>query len=92
MVSQIKNRFAEHVAVKARKENRRITHRDIVKETTISKATVGNYLRNEVQRPDLIVVATFCSWLGISPSDFWTWNQEGADEPKDVNAPLLASA
>ena len=91
MPKQIQNRFAEHLAIKERQEKRRITHRDIVKETNISKSTVGSYLRNEVQRPDLEVVAILCDYLGITVWDFFT-EVEGADEPKQLEAPLLATA
>jgi transcriptional regulator with XRE-family HTH domain len=93
MPKQIKNRFAEYLAIKIREEKRSITHADISTETGIAKATVGSYLRNDVQRPDLRVVATICHWLGIAPGDFWVWSVDEDGEESleaEVRMPVPA--
>ena len=95
MAKKIVNRFAEHLAVKERRESRKITQRDIEAETGIAKTTVGRYLRNESKFYETRVVAIICKYLGIDPSDFFAWVDDdsfGDDDSKELSAPLLASA
>ena len=85
----MRNRLSEHLAIKARREDRKISHRDIVKETGVAKATVALYLQNKATRYSARVVTIFCEYLGIRPEDFFTWDDiEGTDESKLIDARL----
>ena len=92
MPDRIENRFAELHKKKEREEQRRITHKDISDETGLAKATIGMYMRNQVQRTDLRVVAVLCNWLNIGVGDFFVLvrsnnGQKISDADTAMNAP-----
>lgn len=91
-MKQLKNRLAEHVSIKSRKEDRRLTQRVIAEEAGLSQPTVGLYMRNEVTRTNMEVIAKFCLWLNIHPSQFFTWVETEDDDQKEENTLLAISA
>lgn len=97
-MGKLKNRFAEHLVIKERNENRTYTYREIAAETGLSKSTVGKFMNNEVKLVDLRVAEILIRWLGIKPSEFFTWGAGGecgneeANEPKEVKALLPVPA
>lgn len=95
MAKRIVNRFDELLKVRERRENRRIYMSEIANKTDLAVNTVRDYLRNEVRRPDLITVAKICVWLGIHPSEFFTWVESESqedDDSKELNALVPLSA
>ena len=83
---RVVNRFAELLAAKARREDRRITIQDVVEETGLARGTVDNYTHNTVSRFDAPVIKALCDYLGCEPGDLII--MEGAESP-EIETPLL---
>ncbi len=75
----LSNRFSELLAVKARREGRRITNRQVVRETGLLRHTVDSYAKNAVTRYDSHIVLTLCRYLDCTPADFFVVEQVEED-------------
>lgn len=72
----IKVRVKELLAIKERRENRRITYKTILEETGLAEATIAAYLNNTAQRYDRDVLKTWVDYLGVSINELFI------DEPE----------
>jgi len=72
---RLSNRFSELLAIKSRREGRRITNRQVVRETGLLRHTVDSYAKNEVTRYDAHIVLTLCNYLGCSVAEFFVVEQ-----------------
>jgi transcriptional regulator with XRE-family HTH domain len=89
MTKQIlSNRFTELLAVKARREQRRISQREVARETGLAKRTVDSYARNEVTRYDAPVVLALCKYLGCDAGELLVI--EEVEESEDTPELMLA--
>ena len=86
---EIKNRFAEHLAIKERRDGRSYSRKEIEEIVKISRTSIDNMMNNQTQRYDMKVVAKVCQWLGIDVTQFFV--QED-DESKQLGALLPATA
>ncbi len=92
---EIKNRLSVLAAEKGLADNRRYTQRLLASETGVNRQTIGNYMRQTIDKYDKRIVSIFCTYFGIEPSEFFTWeetNCEGDGGSADVNVPLPATA
>ena len=67
---RIANRFRELLAVKERREGRRISQRTAAEEMGLTQVTIGRYARNELSRYDESIILAMCNYLGCSVGDF----------------------
>lgn len=66
------NRLAEHIAYIERREGRKISNRQIARDTGLSRSTVDGYINNDRAQYDAQNVLTICEYLGIDPvTEFW---------------------
>lgn len=90
------NRLAEHIAVKERQTGRRISNRQIAKDTDIAKTTVDAYIRNDREQYDRRIVIKLCEYLGVDPvTEFFviiTQDVEEDDPSPEIKNPLLVPA
>ncbi|QPC81088.1 helix-turn-helix transcriptional regulator [Phototrophicus methaneseepsis] len=87
------NRTKELLAIKSRREQRRITIRDIESETGLDKSVVHRWLQNEVRRIDLHVLEGWCNYLDCEPGDILVRETvEKADESPEIINPELLTA
>ncbi|MBK9751829.1 MAG: helix-turn-helix transcriptional regulator [Chloroflexi bacterium] len=84
----LSNRFTELLAIKARREKRRISQREVARETGLAKRTVDSYARNEVTRYDAPVVLALCNYLGCDAGELLVI--EDVEDPQMQTALLLA--
>lgn len=77
----LKNRFSELLAIKMRKEMRKISWRDVSRETGLTRVSIHAYAKNEVSRYDSHVVVSLCNYLGCSPAEFFV-----IEDIEDVDA------
>jgi transcriptional regulator with XRE-family HTH domain len=85
------NRLAEHIAYIERRTGRKISNRQIVRDTGLSRATVDGYINNDRQQYDSQNVLKICEYLGIDPvTEFWVIEEVDAqgDEPGQNETPL----
>lgn len=66
---RIINRFSELVAVKGRRDGRRISNRDVARATGLSTTTVNDYANNAVTRFDAHIMLKLCSFLDCTPGE-----------------------
>lgn len=82
------NRLAEHIAIAERRENRRISNRQIAQDTGIAKTTVDAYVRNDREQFDRRVVLKICDYLGIDPvKDFFVIVEVEVETAGDEESP-----
>lgn len=86
----VQNRFTELLAVKSRRENRKITREAVAKETGISITSVQNWASNNVTRFDALQIATFCRYFRCDIADLLVLPEKDIDP--EINTPLLARA
>jgi len=89
MTQRIVNRFYELLAVKGRREGRRITQRVAAEEIGITTVTIGRYARNEVERYDEAVILAMCNYLGCSVGEFLVIeevDESGGETPENETA------
>lgn len=65
----IQNRLAELVAIKARKEGRKITNADIARELGMGVNSVGDWMNNRIKRYDRDTMARICAWVPCQVSE-----------------------
>lgn len=81
---RIKNRFAELVAEKERKDGRKWTYDDISKATGVSTNSLSGYARNKVRRFDAVTVEALLAFFGCGIADFFTLEQSEEIEGQQV--------
>lgn len=91
MTQRIVNRYQELLAVKERREGRRITQRTAAAETGLTTTTIGHYARNEVSRYDEPIVLAMCNYLGCTVGEFLVIEEVNEDETPE-NETALAPA
>lgn len=84
----LSNRFMELLAVKARLEHRKISQREVARETGLAKRTVDSYAKNEVTRYDAPVVLALCKYLGCEAGELLVI--EEIEESEDLPSLMLA--
>lgn len=72
----IKLRIKELLAIKERRENRKLPIRVIAEETGLARNTVMGYINNTVTRLDLPILQIWRDYLGVHTSDLFV------DEPE----------
>ncbi len=86
----IANRFTELLAVKMRREGRKITHEMIAAATGLSTTTVGSWARNEVTRFDTPVVLVLCDYFDCGLGDLLVI-ETVEDSTPEMEAPRLTA-
>jgi len=84
------NRFKELLAVKERREKRKISQREVARETGLTKRTVDSYAKNSLTRYDAPIVLKLCNYLGCTPGDLLVI--EEVEESNGMTAQRLAVA
>jgi transcriptional regulator with XRE-family HTH domain len=69
LTEAVKNRVAELVAQKSRREGRKITQDDIFTETGLGRSTIYEWMANKVTRFDGKVLMAWCDYLNCGISD-----------------------
>lgn len=82
----IKLRISELVAVKARREKRRLTVRTIAHESGLGVSTVSRYMNNQIEQTDLKVLEKFCEYLKCNVSELFV--MEDTEESEESSVPL----
>lgn len=90
MVKRINNRVAELLALKARRENRRITQRTAAEELGIPQSTFARWYHNEVTRRDDDIVLMLMEYLECSLPELLV--VEEYDDEERSKTPLAATA
>lgn len=67
----IKLRVKELIAIKERKENRRLTIRTISAETGLVRNTVAGYLNNTITRLDIPILEIWRDYLGVTTPELF---------------------
>lgn len=66
---RIVNRFAELLAIKSRKEGRKISRQEVADAIGVSRSALDSYARNEVTRFDAPIVLALCNYFECEPGD-----------------------
>lgn len=92
----VKNRIAEHLAIKARRDGvAHITQQEIMAATGLPQQTVSTHIRNLVSRVEFRVIAIWCEYLDITPDQFLTWvavEDDSEEEDPECKTPLMTVA
>lgn len=76
-MAHIEVRLQELVRAKAAREGAdKIPYETIAKDTGISYATVASYMKGQVERPHLGVLAKFCKWLDCEIGDLLVYVED----------------
>lgn len=67
----IKMRIKELIAIKERRENRRLTIRTIAQETGLVRNTVAGYMNNTTKRLDIPILEIWQKYLGVSAPELF---------------------
>jgi Cro/C1-type HTH DNA-binding domain len=78
----VRNRVAELVAIKGRRENRLIPVKVLTEETGLARGTVETWLANDVNRFDGDVMLTWCAYLGCEIADLFVVEAVESPEKK----------
>lgn len=90
---KVQNRLDELLAIKARKEGRRISRRDLERETGISLTSIQNWANNRVQQFHSNQIATFCEYFGCGIEDLLILVPDDAGElAPEMETPLLRAS
>lgn len=94
MARRIRNRYQELLAVKERREGRKITQRTAAKEIGVVTVTIGRYARNEVERYDEDVILAMCNYLGCTIGEFLVIEEveNGGEESPEYETALVPVA
>jgi transcriptional regulator with XRE-family HTH domain len=87
------NRFQELVAVKERREGRRISQRTAAEEMGLTQVTIGRYSRNELSRYDESIVLAMCNYLGCTVGELLVIEEfeEAGGESPEIKTPLAVA-
>lgn len=87
---RVVNRFEELLAVKERREKRRISQRTAAEEMGITQVTIGRYARNELSRYDESIILAMCNYLDCAIGDLLIIeeadNGQGNESPENETA------
>ncbi len=88
----IKNRVAELMSKKARREGRKINQKIVAAETGIDYQTVGRWYRNEVTRWDNDMIFTWMNYFDCTFDELLIVQEEpdSSDKPGQYETHLLA--
>lgn len=70
-MKRIRNTFKELLAKKERRENRRISQRQVAIETGLSKSSIDSWANNSVTRFDEKAMLVFIEYFGVEISDLF---------------------
>lgn len=87
----IRNRVAELVAIKARREGRTIRKMTLVEETGLNRGTVDTWLANEVTRYDADVMLAWCNYLDCAIADLFVVEEVDSPETQTISARVLVA-
>lgn len=76
----IKLRVKELIAIKERKENRKLTIRTIAAETGLVRNTISGYMNNTTTRLDLPILEIWRDYLGVTTPELFV------DEVEEKNS------
>ena len=71
-MAHMKNRLAAFLAEKEMHENRRISIKELEKDTQVSKQTLYAWLNNDISRYDERVIINLCQYFKKSVGDLLT--------------------
>jgi len=83
-----KNRFAELLAKKARREERRISPINVIEETNLGKPTIYSWYNNTVTRFDQRIIDALCEYLNCDVGDLLT-REESSDDTEESPLPAI---
>ena len=83
---KVVNRFAELLALKERRENRKYTRRDIRDETGVSLNSIQNWIHNQTTQYSATQIDVFAKFFGCEPGELFTW--EEVREAPEFKTPL----
>lgn len=86
MTKRIVNRFQELLAIKGRREKRRISQRTAAEESGLTQVTIGRYARNEVTRYDEVIVLAMCKYLDCTVGEFLVIEDAEGEESSEYEA------
>ena len=84
-------RFHELVALKERREERKITQSIAAEETGLSMGTIHRWMHNRVDRFESDTLVVLCNWLECEVGDLLVVRDLGGSAP-NIKTPMLASA
>jgi DNA-binding Xre family transcriptional regulator len=88
MRERIVSRFSELLAIKARREGRKISKRQVGIETNLPKKTIDRYANNHVTRFDESSVLALCKYLDCNVGDLLVIEEI---ESPEMGSPLIAA-
>ena len=71
----VRNRLAEEVAKKERRENRLITNTIAAAETGLNINTIGDWMANRVTAYKAETIRILCEWLPCEPQDLFVFEE-----------------
>jgi DNA-binding Xre family transcriptional regulator len=86
----IETRFAELVAIKARKEKRRISRRMVVEETGISLTSIQNWANNNVTQFHQDQIVAFCKYFDCTIDELLILVEDETESEGEVEALAVA--
>ena len=75
MPKVLRNRLAEEIAKKERRENRTITNTIAAEETGLNINTIGDWRANRVTAYKSETIRILCEWLGCDVSDLFVFEE-----------------
>lgn len=87
----IQTRFLELLAIKQRREGRKITREMIAQETGLSLTSVQNWATGQITRFDDVQIATFCKYFDCEIKDLLIMPDQEENNP-EAEAPALELA
>lgn len=79
----VSTRFEEHLAVKARRENRKITRIDVMNETGLTRYAVDGWANNTLKQTNLEDIAVLSAYFEVEPGELFVYSIEGQGENQD---------
>ena len=90
MKKRVSSRVGELIAIKARREGRRLSQRQVAKEAGIPKTTLDSYARNEVIRFDESTILALCEYFQVPVGELLVIEDVLASSDEDEAERLLA--
>lgn len=92
MRQHIKNRVAELIAIKSRREGRSIRKTTIAEETGLNRGTIDTWLANDVTRYDADVMLVWCNYLDCGVADLFVVEEIASPETQTTPVGYLMMA
>ena len=90
MERRVVSRFRELLAIKERRENRRISQREVARDTGIPKTTIDRYARNEVARFDEPTIRGICDYFDCTVGELLVIEEIEIPETESTLTPAVA--